>query len=386
MDIPQRLTAALAGAALAAAALWAGGELLVQAGAAPPVPHWQLMNADGFGQAANTSVAALEIFQGDLWAGTVGLTQTELWRSSDGLAWTGAVTAGAEPYLGAALLDLQTWEGQLFASTLYRAQGGALWRSPDGITWTDVISRAAAGSRYFPLLTVYSQTLFALADTGVLTEPRYEVWQSAAGGLWNTTPLTNLLPYTLAVFDGALFLGGRQSAAGAAALWRTDGQTWEPLPVTALWPSATLCALAEYQGWLYALLLDTDAQGTAAGLEMWRSTDGLAWEPAAAPDLARVFAGAGTLQRATLFVYDAELFLFTYDLSAGGDVWRSPDGAAWDQVGSDGWGSPATRGPTAASLAVFQDSLWAGPLQMPTAPSELWRFLPHAVWLPALHR
>ncbi len=65
---------------------------------------------------------------------------------------------------------------------------------------------------------------------------------------------------------------------------------------------------------------------------------------------------------AYLFVFDGQLFLFTYDLSAGGDVWRTSDGKYWEQVGFDGWGDPNTRGREWQELdrLIFKEiCLWA---------------------------
>ena len=51
-----------------------------------PLPAWEQVNVNGFGSADNGMIAALEPFDGALYAATWGTAQ--VWRTVDGDAWS----------------------------------------------------------------------------------------------------------------------------------------------------------------------------------------------------------------------------------------------------------------------------------------------------------
>ena len=347
--------------------------------------RWRLIDGTGFGSSFNRSVSALGAFNGALYAGTNNDLQAEIWRSDDGLAWTGLVTNTTgvvqPPYLGAAILDFAVFEDNLYASTLYRAQGGAIWRSPDGIAWTQVVTRNDSLFQVFLPFQVYSHTLYTLASTDYQTA---EIWQTVDGVTWQSTFLAEMIPYTLAVFDGWLYAGGRNSATTAATIWRTDGSLWtaaaDGLDASA---DASINSLAVFHGWLYAAQHTRDATSGYTSLTVWRSSNGVEWIPVTSESIDRINSGSGGLTRSTLVEFQDRLYLFTYDLLSGGDVWSSGNGVDWEQVGFDGWGDTETRGATASSIAIYRNRLFAGAAYLPD-PSQLWLFLPQTRFLPVV--
>jgi len=351
--------------------------------------HWQLVNGNGFGTDRNFNLPAIEEYNGFLYAGTNNTLETEIWRSVDGITWTGVMTNDGvhihNPYIGALTLDFAVFDGYLYASTLYRAQGGAIWRSPDGLSWTPVITRHQSLYQFFSPLQVYSNTLYVIANTTNILTQTAEVWQTMDGLSWHASSLEDFDPYTFSVFNGHLYAGGRDRANQNAALWYTDGITWtQVLHDMGTPPTSTIISLAEFQGELYAARLDNGF--TPPYLDLWHSQDGVDWTEIETATQA-INSQAGTLMASSaLSVFDGQLFLFTYDLSAGGDVWRTSDGKYWEQVGFDGWSDPNTRGPNGRnSIVDFQGNMFVGVTSLGPS-SRLWLFLPEIQYLPLVRK
>ncbi len=350
---------------------------------------WQLVNGDGFGNNCNSSLPALEEFQGFLYAGTNNTLETELWRSTDGLNWTGVLTNDGihthTPYIGAMTVDLAVFDGYLYASTLYRGQGGALWRTLDGLSWTPVITRTPGLYQVYSPMQVYSGSLYLIANTAGLTQTS-EIWQNQDGLAWQVSSPDDFDAYTLAVFDGRLYAGGKDRPAGSSALWYSERSTWtQALHDMGAPFTSTIISLVEYQGELYAARLN---QGYSKPyLDLWHSPDGEHWTAIAAATQA-INAQAGTLLSSTaLFALDGKLFLFTYDLNAGGDVWRTRNGTDWEQVGFDGWGDAHTHGANGRnSIADFHGHLLVGASANLGSGSQLWLYLPEILYLPVVSK
>ena len=60
--------------------------LVLSAAGAPS--GWRQSNFSGFGNTANTNISALEVFSGQLYAGTWNNNGAQVWRSVDGSSWS----------------------------------------------------------------------------------------------------------------------------------------------------------------------------------------------------------------------------------------------------------------------------------------------------------
>jgi hypothetical protein len=103
---------------------------------------WMQVNEDGFGNPANTGVLSLEVFDGQLYAGTSNWTDGgQVWRTTDGTAWTAVSEIGfgsAYTATNRGLMDMIEFNGQLYVSTGGGDAGGQIWRSVNGTDWTQV--------------------------------------------------------------------------------------------------------------------------------------------------------------------------------------------------------------------------------------------------------
>ena len=108
---------------------------------APGVPGWRQVNINGFGERHNRGILALEVFNGQLYAGTRNWDDgASVWRTGDGATWTrvSEIGFGSAHITTAAILDMTVFKNQLYVSTGWGEGRGQMWRTADGTTWTQV--------------------------------------------------------------------------------------------------------------------------------------------------------------------------------------------------------------------------------------------------------
>ena len=100
--------------------------------------------------------------------------------------------------------------------------------------------------------------------------------------------------------------------------------------------NTAVLAMSVYNGYIYIGTTNT------YGAQIWRSQDGLTWERVLDFGAGTGFGGINdpnNTQISSLQVNGSFIYAGTKNLTTGGEVWRSPDGIAWEQFGSDGFGS-----------------------------------------------
>jgi hypothetical protein len=353
---------------------------------APGYPGWQQANINGFGDRHTDAVSALEVFDGQMYAGTWPGEGSiaRVWRTSDGEAWSQFQPDWSDSTL---VFDAQAFGSCLYVAT-YSDAGGEIWRT-DGSAWTRVVSGGFgdANNAAINALAVFSNALYAATSnwtSGV------EVWRSTSGnaGSWaqvnadgfGLTPAATSQDIAMDVYNGYLYVGlARLAPTMTAELWRTsNGTTWTSVFTNGLAPNNTsVSAIAEFKGALYISL-----RNTATGSQVWRSTNGLNWT--------NVFTGGlGNRQNGRpygLIPFGGHLYVVFSNLSTGAEVWRTADGMNWQQVASGGWGDRnngfADYGDKGAT--VFNNRLYIGTMNQANG-GEVWR-LAYTVYLPLVLR
>jgi hypothetical protein len=191
---------------------------------------WGQVVADGFdGDAGNFCVIAFESFGEYLYAGTYNTTSgTEVWRSNDGTSWH-QVNADGFGDADNQSVALEPFDGYLYAGT--RADAGTeLWRCQqcDGSDWKQVSVNEDFGdadNRAIGALATFADALYAFTDnraTGM------EAWRTEDGTTWEQIGAdglgdgNNYSPYwdnSVAVFANHLHVGTRNPAHGTE-IWR----------------------------------------------------------------------------------------------------------------------------------------------------------------------
>lgn len=201
---------------------------------APGVPGWRQVNINGFGERKNWGVFTLEVFNGQLYAGTGSWADGAggtVWRTGDGTTWTRVSEIGfGSPNINRAIFDMTVFKDRLYAST--GRSGGQLWRSADGLTWGQVEGNGfGTDATGIAASTVWGDNIYACtyndaSGTGI--------WRSSTGnpGTWarvasggNGNP-SNFNCSSFQLFDGYLYASIENNNSGVE-IWRsTDGATW----------------------------------------------------------------------------------------------------------------------------------------------------------------
>jgi hypothetical protein len=145
---------------------------------APGVPGWRQVNINGFGERQNECVSALDVFNGQMYAGTwAGLgQQAQVWHTADGQTWNQCTPSW--PASNVAVLDTQAFGPYLYVGTGNQESGGEVWRT-DGIAWTQVVSGGFSDvNNGIDAFAVLSGAIYAATDNSVTG---VEVWRSTTG-------------------------------------------------------------------------------------------------------------------------------------------------------------------------------------------------------------
>ncbi len=276
---------------------------------APGVPGWRQVNINGFGDRNNWGVLALEIFKGDLYAGTrnpvIGAT---VWRTTNGATWNRVSEPGFSNAFGSTnsmVWDFATFGDQLYATAASDGNGrGQLWRTEDGSTWSQIVNAGFGDSD----------------DTGV-----------RALAAW-----------------GDMFYACTYNPVSGAEIWRSstgDSGTWSRVVSGGNGNSANyICTgFQEFNGYL-----NTALENESTGAQVWRTADGSTWSPVVVDG----FGDANNYQTGGLAVLGGYLYVGTCNYATPAQLWRSQDGTHWEPVFKNGLGDNNNR--KVEGLTAFQ--------------------------------
>ena len=177
-----------------------------------------------------------------------------------------------------AIVSLTKWGDALYAGTVNYVTGGEVWRSTNGMSWTQV-----------------NPDGFGSADQGAVS--------------------------SMAAFDGWLYAALYGSNGKALQVWRCQvcsGSDWTKVVDAGFGNSATrgMNGLAVLGNTLYLAV-----GNRITGMEVWRSTDGVTWNPTALDG----FGDAHNVAPAwgnSLAVLGDRLWVGTWNATTGGQLWQ----------------------------------------------------------------
>ena len=117
--------------------------------------------------------------------------------------------------------------------------------------------------------------------------------------------------------------------------------------------NSAVVSMVVYNGYIYIGTTNT------YGAQIWRSQDGLTWERVVDFGAGTSFGGINDPNNthiSSLQVNGSFIYAGTENSTTGGEVWRSPDGIAWEQFGSDGFGSASYT--DVPAMAVFNGLIY----------------------------
>lgn len=344
------------------------------------VPGWVQTNVNGFGDRDNVVTHPLQSFGAQLYAGVYNWSSDDpqIWRMSPAGAWTAMMTNGFGDSSNMDITRLAEFNGQIYAGTenwvcddpnctSSHSTGGQVWRSSDGSAWSQVVATGFGDPANFVVipLTVFGGQLYAGVynwDVVANTTAGAQVWRSGTGnaGAWTRVATAgfdgdtdNQGAHSAAVHGGYLYVGTLNAVDGAEIFRSADGTTWQQVNASGFGDTGNyrIGKLAAFGGYLYAA---TD-HFSGGGVQIWRchTCDGSDW--------ARVvdngFGNPETRSSAALLVFGGQLYGAFRNLETGVEVRRTPDGVYWTEVATAGFGNSNNYW---ADLAVFNNHLVAG--------------------------
>jgi hypothetical protein len=210
-------------------------------------------------------------------------------------------------------------------------QGGQAWTSRNGTNWNPVASLEVPESAKVSL----NHAVTWQGDLVVLGGVDEQV------GLWTTDRLTRWEYQGTVEPIGTHWISGLAAGAELLAIspakgtlkgWMSsDGLEWRPLGrLPVLEATAGIETLAATDDWYFAGGADCEFDGCSPVI--YRSADGLNWEPAAGELPDRLSAGVGVVMDITA---TAEGLVAVGELERQVAIWKSRDGAKWEQIGMD---------------------------------------------------
>ena len=278
---------------------------------------WEQVVAGGFGDSRNAEVQRMAVFKGQIYAATWSGTEQhglEIWRSATGNPgeWTRVVSDGFGDTNNTVLLALAEYDGQFYAGTR-NASGGEVWQSPDGQTWTQVNldGFGSADNRGVETLYAYGPYLYA----GTFN-------QSSGGQIWRCAKCDSS-DWNRVVGDGF----GSVDNSAVAALQILDAR-------------------------LYAVTNNY----TGAGMEVWRSQNGVDWERASASGFGDSN-NRGPYYGNSVTVHNGRLTIGTANYANGIEIWAKTLTAEFTVTPTRGQ-PPLTVQFTNTSAGDYTSSQW----------------------------
>lgn len=346
------------------------------------IPGWEQVNVTGFGD-RDTSDAALEVFQGKIYAGTINWsTGPQIYRSSDGHSWEQVTTQGQGINVNQiAILDLISYNQFLYAATGWKDDApGQIWRSADGVNWQSVVPDGFGDSTIHSVdaFIAYNGYLYASAS-GEADHVGVSIYRSATGdpGSWQAV-ITNgqgdsnkNVMADFAVFNGGLYGFGKDIEQGAF-VWKasSNGTVWNQTNPPGFGENQIEAVSGSvFNGMLYVGTYNRKNNVALFPAQIWRTGDGVTWTKV----INDGFQDANNGSVISLFPFMGELFAVTDNNVTGTEVWKSMDGATWKQISPDGFSSPTnTWSLRNHAHVIFNGQLYLGTSDHQTGV-KIWR-------------
>ncbi len=332
----------------------------------------------------NKDACTIIEFKDHLYAGTLNFKNgCELFRSADGLNWEQVVGENASTKNGFGLWSNSgIWSAEVFNDELYIGtinffRGCEVFKSSDGENFTKVIGYDVIQSNglsgflhhfnfYAWYMEVYNDTLFLGTFDWLFGGRLYSTkdgvcWDRVIGGKNNGNlsygfgSRVNFGIRTLYQFNGYLFAGSATNPIRryyGCEMWKSvDGSNWTKTSEDGFGD------LQNKYAWSVAELNDCLYIGTfnwMRGCQVWETCDGKNWTKV----VNRGFGDRNNWGIRKMVNYKGAIYATTENIKTGVEVWKTTDGRNWTQINEDGFGDSFNI--TARQLALFDGYIYTG--------------------------
>ncbi len=199
---------------------------------------WTQSGTSGFGDANNSLVSSLVVYNDNLYAGIQNLVSgSEVWKFN-GTNWTeeSSVTSGFGTSSNLGIYGTAVYNDILYASAYDEDNGTTIW-SYDGNEWNEVMDISGFGEgSAFPgalAMVVYNNKLFLGGGTSSGSVWIYDgdSWYRGNQNYFDNSDSNNAETHSLFVFNGVLYAGNKNQSTGSE-IWATTSS----LPSVSLTP------------------------------------------------------------------------------------------------------------------------------------------------------
>lgn len=386
--------------------------------AAAGIAHgWTQVARPGFGNPANESISALEVYNGQLYAGTINWSSgASVWRSSNGVKWDlvaapGQISSANNP----AITDMIVFQNRLYVATAWSSLPSAsyqIWRY-DGAKWENVIGSTAYPVNGFAGFEVFNNVLYVGTFKTWDANQGADIMRSTTGnpGSWTnvmTNGNGNAKSYSitsLKVFNGFIYAALGNDVKGVQVVRSSDGLAWTTVVGDGFGGSCEspagakiLCnwdagGLSVFNGALYLgarneIPYQFNTPSSKGGV-LYRTTNGTTWTAVTVDG----FGSATNTKIEGTVTYNGVLYALTFNAS----VWETPstglqilastDGVNFVRVNSGLGGKYNTNSLWTSAQAVFGDRLFIGTSNKQAGHGgELYMNVDNQVFLPSALR
>jgi len=327
---------------------------------------WTQVNADGFGDANNTGVQNMVVFNNRLYVATSNSTMgCGVWEY-DGTNWTQVNIDGFGDANNWHAVGMAVHNNLLYVGTANFTDGAEVWEY-DGADWVQVNADGFgnASTQRVYVFEEYNGRLYA----GTTALGGGEVWEYFGGTNWvqiNTDGFgdsTNTSVESMAVYNGFLYVGTDQ-----AEVWQYDYllQEWSRVNTDGFGDTYNwdIYGLAVFNNRLYAGTYNPTYFGGTGG-EVWEY-NGETWIQANVDGF-----GDGNNENAFLsVVFNNRLYAGTGNDDTGGEMWEY-DGAQWRQGVDAGFNDVNNQ--NIWHMVEFNGDLYAATFN-DTSGAEVWAY------------
>jgi hypothetical protein len=305
-------------------------------------------------------------FNGKLYFFIWGETNSGVWVTQDGRDWSLAWDAYSIQE-GCHISDyLSEFKGKLYLVMDCQTEWfkKAIMRTSDGEHWEEVAFIEDAedfGTWYSGGFTSFQGSLYVGRCVWFPDRLDCRLSRSISGdpGTWEEVavfPGWNEIA-SFASFNGALYVSSLftfdEAGNTPAQVWRSfDGLNWEPVTLDGFGDPGNIAtwSFGQKDSFLYI------GMGNGNGGQIWRTKDGMDWQAVTQDGLGDPFnLGFGFV------TYQNLLYTYSVNLEQGCRVYASSDGIHYTPVNKPGWGDPANQTVrTDKARVVFNGALYMG--------------------------
>ncbi len=312
-------------------------------------PGAQPIVSDGFGNPANFTIEALEVFKGKLYAEATNYEEgATIWRSNNSESWTRVTKPGFDSAYGSnngIVFDMFVFKNHLYAGTGFwenTTTAGQIWRSSNGTTWSLVATDGLEDPNNlgFTTFASFKGMIYAAALNGAAGA---EIWRSDTGNVGDWQPVVTdgfgggpayFIITSMTTFKGQLYASVEATLGTGAQVWRSaNGTDWTQVSQDGFGDidNYQTGASVVFRGQLYVT-----TRNDVTGAQLWRTTNGTTWNQVVGDG----FGDVNNIKIESLAVYNGALYAAANNPVSGVELWRSTDGVNWEQVNADGFGDP----------------------------------------------